>query len=375
VHILWLDVCDEPGLSRLCLAPKSVFELPKECEDERLSVGLFLSDIAEIRRGESSHVFRKSPVEWYFAECVRRFFTQRIRESDLGWESESEKSHGRLSSPAKSQSSDVNHALPLKYFHPDLCLTMVGSERTLSVQLCSDDCLSVPLSTPMKPSSKKKKSLPLSVSSNAVMAQPIHSRERCVDMLRLLSLQSLSPTDLKFRQKRFGRCTSHPSCRPLYPNQRTTQRERDDAMRLEKLLSQGIEVDEENFNQHHGTLQITHKRLIFDKLARKLLIRCCDNNSHAASTSSPAPASVSEETRKGIETIDEGEEQGTEDDIAIVEDGDSSDYESETESDSSSLSDGADGVADNNNEVCVAQMNGFCCFVMFLWMILIVGGG
>lgn len=37
--VLWLDICDESALSRLCIAPRSVFELPRECEDERLSTG------------------------------------------------------------------------------------------------------------------------------------------------------------------------------------------------------------------------------------------------------------------------------------------------------------------------------------------------
>lgn len=38
--ILWLDVCEDPTLSRLCVAPKEIFSLPLEQEDDRLANGM-----------------------------------------------------------------------------------------------------------------------------------------------------------------------------------------------------------------------------------------------------------------------------------------------------------------------------------------------
>lgn len=39
--VMWLDICaTDPSLSRLCVAPRRVFELPKHCEDERLTNGM-----------------------------------------------------------------------------------------------------------------------------------------------------------------------------------------------------------------------------------------------------------------------------------------------------------------------------------------------
>ncbi len=37
--VLWLDTSEDPALSRLCLAPREIFELPVEYEDERLAHG------------------------------------------------------------------------------------------------------------------------------------------------------------------------------------------------------------------------------------------------------------------------------------------------------------------------------------------------
>lgn len=37
--VVWIDICDEPALSRLCVAPKNIFALPVNCEDERLANG------------------------------------------------------------------------------------------------------------------------------------------------------------------------------------------------------------------------------------------------------------------------------------------------------------------------------------------------
>ena len=37
--ILWLDISDEEALSRICIAPKEIFDLSPEYEDDRLANG------------------------------------------------------------------------------------------------------------------------------------------------------------------------------------------------------------------------------------------------------------------------------------------------------------------------------------------------
>lgn len=39
--IFWIDPSDEQALFRICFAPKDVFDLPREFEDDRLANGLF----------------------------------------------------------------------------------------------------------------------------------------------------------------------------------------------------------------------------------------------------------------------------------------------------------------------------------------------
>lgn len=38
-QVLWLDLSEEPALTRLCVAPKDIYYLPSEWEDRRLSNG------------------------------------------------------------------------------------------------------------------------------------------------------------------------------------------------------------------------------------------------------------------------------------------------------------------------------------------------
>lgn len=46
-------------MSRICLAPQTIFHLPvRTHEDARLSNGLFLADLAEVRQGATSHACR-----------------------------------------------------------------------------------------------------------------------------------------------------------------------------------------------------------------------------------------------------------------------------------------------------------------------------
>ncbi len=38
-QVMWLDVSEDPALSRLCVAPRDVFDLSPDYEDERLANG------------------------------------------------------------------------------------------------------------------------------------------------------------------------------------------------------------------------------------------------------------------------------------------------------------------------------------------------
>ena len=127
-YMLWLDDNpDEPGLSRICLVKKSNLNKYKKAmghmssnvresslinedkfhakekqrktrgytvleeEDERLSKGLYLSDIAEVRHGCHSHVFRH-------VACMQ-----------------------------------PNPKLPT--LEPSLCFSIIGSERNIDIQV------------------------------------------------------------------------------------------------------------------------------------------------------------------------------------------------------------------------------------------------
>jgi hypothetical protein len=283
--VLWLDICEEPALSRICLAPREIYSLPKEYEDERLANGIFLSDIAEVRKGAASHAFRAT-------------------------------NHSFSSSPF--------------VFRPDLCCAIIGSERTLSIQfihplLSSSSILAInnlensnnnnnnnnsngsssaippsllahlipppsaydsPSLSPsslLKNNSGKKTlnsgggggSVP---SSLVVPSQPKKKkimtvdRTYFIDMLNLYSIQSLSPKELKNRSRRFVRCAPHSSVR-VRPNDRLVLSKtiRANAEKLLRLLVQGIEVDEETFSPHFG-VKIFQKRLQYDPNTKKLFI-------------------------------------------------------------------------------------------------------
>lgn len=247
VYVLWLDVCEEPALSRVCLAPRSVFELPKEHEDERLSNGIFVSDIAEVRRGASAHAFRRYTSRTSSPKLLKRFFTDSSA------------------------------------YRPDRCLAIVGSERTLSLQL---------LHAPGQNDQSLAGTARPFASGNTHAATPLSSvnaidRSLFIDMLNLLVLQSLSTNELARRGRRFSRVAPHASVKPSYPNRGVSAKVRGDADKIEKLLVAGIEVDEENFSPHYGTLQITHKRLQYLPDKRALSIKCLES---PAAVPVPPPA-------------------------------------------------------------------------------------
>ena len=205
--VLWLDVCEEPGLTRLCLAPRSVFELSKDYEDERLANGIFLSDIDEVRRGASSHAFNRAIPPLY------QPFGEQIQEGCTTW---------------------VN---------PEKCFSVVASERTLAVQLAGDDS-----------------------------DQPV-PRLQLIDLLSLYSMQSLTNSEIRGRNRRFRRVLVHPSVKVSRAAAKFPAHVLEDAERITQLLSKGIDVDEENFSPHFGT-RIVPKHLSYEEETRKLHIRC-----------------------------------------------------------------------------------------------------
>eukprot|EP01040_Poterioochromonas_malhamensis_P005636 gene5634-6056_t len=244
VYMLWLDVCEEPSLSRICLAPKKIFALPKAYEDERLANGIFLSDIAEIRKGASSHTFRSYP------------FTHLLR--------------------------------------PELCVCIVGSERTISVQFIHEllpptpgnvVVVNSPPSVPVD--SRPPSPLPSTSTAIATPSTPppakkkmIVDRAYFIDMLNLMAIQSLTPSELKFRQRKFTRASPHSSVK-VFPNHILTTKVKENANKLLSLLTKGIEVDEETFSPYLG-IRIYQKNLQYDVNSRKLFI-----NSLTSATTTP----------------------------------------------------------------------------------------
>lgn len=115
--VLWLDVSEEPALSRLCIATIDVFNSPRSNEDERLANGIFLSDIADIRTGINSYGFKA---------CSKLY----------------------------------------SWIDSSKCLSIIGSERSLNIQICNDACFG--------------------------------DINYMVDILRLLALQSLTDNEVRY---------------------------------------------------------------------------------------------------------------------------------------------------------------------------------
>jgi hypothetical protein len=279
--VLWLDICDEPALSRICLAPRDVFSLPKEYEDERLANGIFLSDIADVRRGASSHAFRRHS----FAEL-----------------------------------------------RPELCVAIVGSERTLSVQFVHPQlaqAIGAPpsISLPTMPAAYDSPAAPVTGKKAVAGAggKKVMTIDRgyFVDMLNLLAIQSLSPAELKLRGRKFQRCEPHESVR-VGRDAFLTAADRTSAEKLRQLLVGGIDVDEETFSPQLG-IRIYQKRLQFHPDSRKLSISSLQpsplpspsppqqQQQQPARTTSPLPTEVEPQLQDIQEEEDEdGQDSGEE---------------------------------------------------------------
>lgn len=187
-QVLWLDVCEDPALSRICIASKVVFEMPKQYEDLRLANGIFLSDIAEVRLGAASVTHLSAP----FGELLLH-----------------------------------------PWIKPEMCVSIVGSERTLDIQL-----------------------LPEAPGEGV-------SRQTFVDMLNLLSMQSLGPQEARQRRRFYRKLHLHEFNRNLGegylrppPQMRLTPAEKLDAMHTSDLLCAGIEVEEEALSAYGSSVKL-----------------------------------------------------------------------------------------------------------------------
>lgn len=212
IQVLWIDVCEEPALSRVCVAPRSKFELPKKFEDERLTHGIYLSDIAEIRRGASSFSFQCPGCRW---------------------------------------------------LRPDMCLSIVGSERTLDIQFTSEEAI---------------------------------SRFLFIDMLNLLSMQSLSMPEITLRDRHFKRINPASSVKNV--KRALTPMEQLNGQKLTDLLITGIEVDEESYSPYYGAF-ISRKLLQYNPVERRLYLSvpCADAVIAGDSAATIAPIGVSDTDR------------------------------------------------------------------------------
>lgn len=149
--------------------------------------GIFLSDIAEVRRGASSFGFKTSKASW---------------------------------------------------IKPVSCVSIIGSERTIDVQIVNEK-------------------------ENDV------SRLLFIDMLNLLTIQCLQPTELKLRNKIYRRVNTNMHLK-VY-KKRQSPRDEASALKMTELLSAGIEVDVEMYSPYYGSV-IKQKLLKYSATERKLYI-------------------------------------------------------------------------------------------------------
>ena len=147
--------------------------------------GIFLSDIAEVRRGTASHGFKLSKATW---------------------------------------------------IKPTMCVSIVGSERTLDVQFTSED--EIP-------------------------------RLLFIDMLNLLSMQSLHSNEIKLRHKKYRKVNTNMHLKVF--NQKMSPQDIKNGNKMADLLESGIDVDVETYSPYYG-INIKQKLLKYNKAERKLYI-------------------------------------------------------------------------------------------------------
>lgn len=360
-YILWLDKCDDLSVSRLCLTPKSIFDLDtKNYEDEKLSNGIFLSDIADVRLGASSVGFCLHP---FNIKVDKKDKKQEPENKELTEEEKDEKSLREIYEKVQVKVSKTNKNKKLKKnnkdddfffndflndedsfseksneseeteeileedediinqkcknfddiyfkFTPSMCLTIVGSERSLNLQLSSSSLESIssstsssssstqesiphPISYPSTPQKTKWKGFkendknsrpgysPLKMSVNNASTLTPHMKNVLigknkknimkftanffVDMLNLLVIQSLTNDETIRRYKFFSRSSTSFNSLSDSPEIKTSSffnykyincykkykknllKNQKNLNKINDLFLNGIEVDEEIF--------------------------------------------------------------------------------------------------------------------------------
>lgn len=277
--ILWLDVCEEPGLSRLCIAPKEIFELPKEFEDERLAYGVFLSDIAEVRRGVSSVAFSNLPPKSLYSS-----------ENPQGW------------------------------LKADNCVSIVGSERTLSVQFLA--------TIPSSATATLQKRSAATTSKLHVKSGFEINRLLFCDMLSLLVCQSLSNNELKLRNRHYRRYLVHPVVR-TFPTQFCEKQTLSDGQKTAELLIRGIDIEVEAtgphpLNRHHfeelrQDSNTANRFLRYDAAQQVLIVNCgaMGNNNEVKRTEEEKLTNIAEEEEGEDNDTSAEEAEDDEEDLAV----------------------------------------------------------
>lgn len=260
--VLWLDPCEEPGLSRLCLAPRSVFDLPAidVYEDARLANGVFLSDVAEVRKGAASEPFRRQSFAYFQRAAWREAQT----------------------SPAADASADESG----DWYDAAACVSVIGAERTLAFELAPPRPDAADADAATRSNTRRNAGATAAGAAPPSMAA---QRAELVELLSLLALQSLSAADLATRRCRFRKWRVHPTLRPTgaaacsasspaspldSPLFRATHRIDAAAMaraaaQTEALLLAGLDVEEEVVSPLLGA-QVVARRMRFDPRRRCL---------------------------------------------------------------------------------------------------------
>lgn len=260
--MLWLDVCEEPGLSRLCLAPREVYNLPRVYEDERLANGIFLSDIAEVRRGCSAAFYRTHTASW---------------------------------------------------LQPELCMSIIASERNFFVQAANlfssseqrfffMDMLNLLVLQALTPQEVKQRKKVFHRANHLLY-------EVDLDVLRRFSRNNRSNSQLnRISSKSSNIINVHKL--GLYAAPSTSSKGKSakeeikrklirDSEDMLRLLLAGIEVDEETFSPRRGVC-ISSKLLTYQPDGRTLLINPTKHASPTSDDTSGSDSSADEQVGRSI---------------------------------------------------------------------------
>lgn len=122
------------------------------------------------------------------------------------------------------------------WIKPVMCVSIVGSERTLDIQFTSEEEI---------------------------------SRFLFIDMLNLLTLQSLHSNEIKLRHKRYRKVNTNMHLKVF--QHKLSPQDIKNGNKMADLLESGIDVDVETYSPYYG-INIRQKLLKYNKAERKLYI-------------------------------------------------------------------------------------------------------